>query len=107
MIKPAGAATAIARLNTNSVRSNMERTITCPIWGLLYGGSSSVNDDGCPFKIVADSSLDTTNVIAIPKIITQVNRRADKIEFLRPPPVPMKNIAMIAIIVGNAPPWIR
>jgi hypothetical protein len=34
MTMPAGAATATARPRTNSVRSRMERTSTCPTWGI-------------------------------------------------------------------------
>lgn len=33
MMSPAGAATSTARPSTNSVRSRMERTSTCPTWG--------------------------------------------------------------------------
>ena len=35
IISPAGAATATARPNTKSVRSNIERIITLPNWGVL------------------------------------------------------------------------
>lgn len=69
MISPAGAATMIARVNTKSVRSRSERTRILPICGLLYGGSSSVNDDGNPFNMVADKSRDTASVIKTPRII--------------------------------------
>lgn len=43
---PAGAAMLIALPRTNSVRSRIDRTITPPMFGLRYGGSSSVNDEG-------------------------------------------------------------
>ena len=102
--RPAGAATITARRNTNSVRSNMERIITCPICGFLYGGSSRVNEDGMPFKIVMDNIFETTNVINMPTIITQTNNIADKIDCPKPTAVPIKNIDIIAIIVGKAPP---
>lgn len=100
---PAGAATTAALPSTKSVRSNIERTITLPICGRRYGGSSSVNDDGTPFNIVFDSIHDTKNVISIPKIITAVSKRLDNIDEEIPDAFPMKNIVIIAIIVGNLP----
>ena len=42
MMSPAGAATTIARPRTNRVLAKIERTITFPICGFRYGGSSSV-----------------------------------------------------------------
>lgn len=52
---PAGAATTIALPRTNMVLSINEVYKTLPIWGLLYGGNSNVNDEGTPFKIVFDN----------------------------------------------------
>lgn len=68
-IIPAGAATIIALPKTNRVLSNIERIITLPNCGFLYGGSSSVKKDGKPFRIVLDRIFDTINVIISPKII--------------------------------------
>lgn len=51
---PAGAATTIALPNTKRVLSQIERTMTFPICGFLYGGSSKVNEDGTPFNTVFD-----------------------------------------------------
>ena len=63
----AGSAIATALPKTNKVLSKSERTITLPTCGVLYGGSSKVNDDGSPFNKVFDKILDTTNVKKIPK----------------------------------------
>ncbi len=70
---PAGAATLTALPKTNRVRSRIERTITLPICGLRYGGSSSVKDEGIPFKIVTDKSFEMKKVISIPKTMTPVS----------------------------------
>lgn len=67
MMIPAGNATITALPSTNNVLSNIERTITLPTFGALYGGSSSVNDDGSPFNNVFDNIFETRNVINIPK----------------------------------------
>ena len=68
-IIPAGAATIMALPKTNSVLSNIDRIITLPNCGFLYGGSSSVKKDGKPFNIVLDRIFDTIKVIISPKII--------------------------------------
>lgn len=103
IIRPAGAATAAALPRTNSVRSKMERTITLPICGRRYGGSSKVKEEGTPFRMVADSSRDTRKVITIPSTITPVRIRVERKEAPIPA-VPIKNMVMIAISVGYAPP---
>ena len=77
MIIPAGAATAIALPNTNNVLSNIDLTITFPICGFLYGGSSNINDDGIPFNIVLESSFDISKVIITPNIITHNTTNAE------------------------------
>lgn len=59
---PVGNATIIARHNTCSVLSKIDRVITLPHFGTLYGGSSKVNDEVSPFNIVLDSSFETKNV---------------------------------------------
>ena len=102
--RPAGAATAAALPRTNSVLSRTERTITFPICGLRYGGSSKVKDDGIPFSSVPESSLETANVIKIPIMTKNVKMSAAKTEFSIPPEVPIKNIVIIAISVGKPPP---
>ena len=102
--RPAGAATAAALPSTNSVLSRTERTITFPICGLRYGGSSRVKDDGIPFSSVPESSLETANVMKIPIMTKKVKISAAKTEFSIPPEVPIKNIVMIAISVGKPPP---
>ena len=102
IIRPAGAATAAALPRTNRVRSNTERTITLPICGRRYGGSSSVNDDGIPFNIVSDNSRETAKVISIPSKITAVSARADS-AVSNTPALPIKNIVMSVMIAGNRP----
>ena len=100
---PAGAATTAALPKTNKVRSKIERTITFPVCGRRYGGSSNVNEEGMPFRIVADSKRETKKVIPIPNTITPIRSRVESTEPPIPA-VPIKNMEMIAIIVGNAPP---
>lgn len=103
MISPAGAATAAALASTNNVLSKMERTIILPTCGLRYGGSSSVKDDGTPFKIVTESAFDTIKVMATPSRTKKVSNNAAATDRPIEPPA-MKNIDIIAISVGNAPP---
>ena len=98
---PAGAATRRALPKTNNVLSNIDLIITFTICGLLYGGSSKVNDDGTPFKIVLDNINDTINVIIIPSKIIPVRIMAlINDEYLL---VTIKNILIIAIRIGNLP----
>lgn len=80
IIKPAGAATAAALPKTNSVRSKIERTITFPTCGFLYGGNSRVYEEGTPFKIVFDNIFVTAKVASIPNRITKVSKTADRRE---------------------------
>ena len=101
---PAGAATAAARPKTKSVLSQMERTMIRPTCGFLYGGNSRVKEEGIPFKIVWDNSLETANVIKIPRRITRVKSSAERTESNSPPDVPIKNIVKMAMMVGNTPP---
>ena len=67
IIIPTGAATDIALPSTNKVLSKRDLTITFPIWGFLYGGSSKIKEDGIPFSIVFESILETISVNIIPK----------------------------------------
>ena len=88
---------------TNSVLSKIERTKTFPIWGLLYGGSSSTKDDGIPLRTVLDNIFDITNVIIIPSIMTKTTDNADKIDDQIPSALPAMNIEEIVIKNGNLP----
>ena len=100
---PAGAATAMARPKTNIVRSKTERTSTLPICGRRYGGNSSAKDDGTPFKTVLDNSLVAAKVVITPNTITAVIINADKTEEKAPVILPIKNIVISEIMVGNRP----
>ena len=66
--------------STNSVLSNIDLTKTFPICGFLYGGSSSINDDGTPFSIVFDNTFDIISVITTPSIIIANTQSADTID---------------------------
>ena len=103
IISPAGTATAQALPSTNIVRSNMERTITLPICGLRYGGSSRVNADGTPFRTVTESSHDARSVAPTPASITPSSIRADARERPRPHSEAVKNIVIIEIRDGKRP----
>lgn len=71
IIRPAGAATVIARPSTNTVLSITDLTSIFPICGLRYGGSSRINDDGMPFIIVEDNIFDTMSItVKLTKIIS-------------------------------------
>ena len=100
---PAGAATETALPKTKRVRSKIERTITFPICGFLYGGISSVKEEGNPFNKVFDKIFVAVNVDNIPNKITVVNSKADKAESIRLLLVPIKNIVIIAMRAGNLP----
>lgn len=69
---PAGADITIALRRTNIVLSSIDLIITFPIWGFLYGGSSKVNEEDSPFRIVFERSFDIINVIIIPSKIISV-----------------------------------
>ena len=99
---PAGAAMAAARPNTNSVRSRMERTIIFLTCGGRNGGISSVNEEGTPFRTVADNSLVIARVVKIPRTMVAVRRRVDRTDALKPVAAPTKNIVIIEISVGKA-----
>ena len=99
---PAGAAMAAARPNTNSVRSRMERTIIFLTCGGRNGGISSVNEEGTPFRTVADNSLVIARVVKIPRTMVAVRRMVDRTDALKPVAAPTKNIVIIEISVGKA-----
>lgn len=104
IISPAGAAMTTARLNTNSVLSNMERTMTLPICGLRKGGSSSVKAEGSPFNMVLESSQEERNVIITPSAMMAVSSSAATMPSPGRAAVPTKNMVRMAMRVGNAPP---
>ena len=104
IMSPVGAAITIALPRTKRVRSNIERTITFPTCGRLYGGSSSVKEEGTPFNNVLDKNLDDINVSVTPRIIITVNKTVDRKEEDNPTVMPVKNMVIIAIRVGNLPP---
>ena len=93
----------IALPRTNKVLSKIDLTITFPYWGLLYGGNSSVNDEGTPFNSVFERTLEVTNVINIPKPITIIRIKTPSNEFQNPPSTPTKNMVIIEISIGNLP----
>ena len=68
---PAGSATTTARVNTCNVLSKIDLTITSPIFGFLYGGSSKIKADCSPFKIVFERIFEINIVTIIPIKITQ------------------------------------
>ncbi len=94
---PAGAATRTALPKTNTVLSNKERISICPIFGRLYGGSSSVKDELMPFSIVEERIFAARKVIKTPKMITPVSKNGEK----KLPAA--KKIVIIVIRVGNLP----
>ena len=100
---PAGMATTIALPNTYKVLSNILLIITFKYCGLRYGGSSNINDDGIPFKIVLDNILDIIKVINTEKHITNTSNNALNNEEVKVLFNPTKNIVIIAIIIGNLP----
>ena len=103
IINPAGAATITALPSTNSVLSKTDLTITFPICGFLYGGSSKANDEGMPFNIVFDKIFETNRVVKTPSIIVQVNKNVENKDTYGPAAKPAKNMVIIAINVGNLP----
>ena len=100
MSRPAGAATATALPSTKIVLSSTERTMTSPMRGRRYGGSSSTNDDGMPLSTVLDKKRDIRSVMTMPSTITAVSMSAEIREELPPKE---KNIVIIAMRVGKRP----
>lgn len=101
--RPAGAAIQMALPKTNNVLSKIERIIIFPNWGFLYGGSSSMKDDGRPFNIVFESILETMKVRHIPKIITKTTAKVETIEAVMPLKAPAMKIVATEIRKGNLP----
>ncbi len=99
---PAGSATITALFRTNSVRSSRDRTIILPSCGFLYGGSSRVNAEGTPFKMVLESASEIKSVTRIP-MITSPTTVAEAMRLLRLALIPPTNVAASAISAGNLP----
>lgn len=97
IITPAGAATVIALPRILRVRSKTERTITFPIFGILYGGSSRVKLAGIPLSTVFESIFETKSVMSTEKATNPVRIAAPSREES------VKNIAISAIIAGSLP----
>jgi hypothetical protein len=97
IIKPAGAATQIARINTKTTFSLTLFKIVFTNCGLRSGGISITNELLCPFKTVllkifdeiivttSDKHKSASNIIAAPTLLS------------------LKNITIIAINKGNLP----
>lgn len=62
-----------------------------------------MNEDGSPFRIVAERIFDAKNVASIPRIITAVSAAADKRLPSKPIAPPMKNSEITFKIIGNLP----
>ena len=101
--RPAGAAMRMALPSTNKVRSQTERMITFPICGRLYGGSSSVKEEGIPFRRVLDNTLDATKVMQIPRRMTKARQKAPRSEADSPVAPPAMKSERMVRIVGNLP----
>ena len=101
IIIPAGIATTTALPNTYKVLSIILLIITFIYWGFRYGGSSNINDDGIPFKIVLDNILDIIKVIDTEKHITNTSNNALNNEEVKVLFNPTKNIVIIAIIISR------
>ena len=93
---------AAARPSTYRVRSRSDRTITLAICGLRYGGSSRVKDEGIPLRIVRDSSLEISKVVATPRTMAPRTNRAAVAEPTSPADAAVKMDAR-AMIVGKRP----
>lgn len=63
-----------------------------------------MKEEGIPFNTVMDSALETANVMKTPSTMNMVSSRADRRESEAPPDTPTKNMDMMAMRVGNAPP---
>lgn len=100
---PTGAATAIALPKTKRVLSRSDLTNTFPICGFLYGGSSKINDEGTPFRIVLDKIFEIKSVKNIPSKITKITANVDMTDERTPAKYEPMNIVAIVIRKGNLP----
>ena len=101
---PAGIEMYIALPRTNIVRSSIDLMIVSSIFGFLYDGSSKVNDEGSPFKIVFERIFEISNVIRTEKIINPRRVRADSVDDANLfDDAETRKIEIIAISVGNLP----
>ena len=71
MTAPAGMATVTALPRTKTVLSNTLRTITSPIFGRRYGGSSSTKADGTPRRRVLLNRKETRSVMLTASTISR------------------------------------
>ena len=62
-----------------------------------------MKEDGTPFKIVLDNSLEINRVIMIPSRITAVSIRVENTDWKATPKLPAKNMVIMAIRVGKRP----
>ena len=93
----------IALPKTNKVLSKIDLIIIFPNSGFLYGGSSSIKEEGVPFKIVFDKILEITKVKNIPNNITNNTQIVETIEDKFPvKQLPIKIVEMV-IKIGNLP----
>ena len=74
-----------------------------PNCGFLYGGSSSVNDDGIPFKTVLERSFVTSKVKTTLKRIMAVKINAELTEETNPTDEPIRNMDIREMSNGNLP----
>jgi len=80
----------------------MERMMTLPTCGLRYGDSSSAKDEGIPFNMVLDRTLDINSVTEMPSTIA-VNMLSAAATSPKDPAAPAMNIVESAISVGKRP----
>ena len=96
--------------STNNVLSNIDLTITCPICGFLYGGSSNTKEEFFPFKIVFDKILDTNEKVDITytnfegEEISDTSDVTPKLRLTEPPKVLPKagTPILVALFVAGA-----
>lgn len=101
---PAGIDMYIALPRTNIVLSSIDLMIVSSIFGFLYGGSSKVNDEGSPFKMVFERIFEINRVTKTENTINPKRVRADSVDDANLLDAPLtKKMEIIAIRVGNLP----
>lgn len=104
IIIPAGIVIYMALPKTNIVLSKIDLIIVFSIFGFLYGGSSRVNEDCSPFKMVFDRIFDMISVISIENIMNPKSIRADSMDVISLfDAFVTKKMDIIAISDGNLP----
>ena len=63
-----------------------------------------MKEEGIPFNTVMERTLETAKVMHTPRTMNRVRSRADSMESKALPDTPTKNMEMMAMSVGNAPP---